>query len=166
MNRVVGQAQAWWSGRTLRERRMLMVMAGLLTAFAIWLGLVQPVLGWRADAADRAEAAAVTLAEVRAAAASFRPPGAPAGPPPEELEPLIRRTAEAAGLDVVTLMSASGQLGFQLSSVGSGPLFAWLAALETDHRLSICSLGVTENADATLNVEGGLASGACAAQGL
>ena len=60
-------------------------------------------------------------------------------------------------------MSGSGRLGFQLSSVGSGPLFAWLAAVESDHGLTICSLGVTENADATLNVEGGLASGACVA---
>jgi general secretion pathway protein M len=34
--------------------------------------------------------------------------------------------------------------------------------LETDHRLSVCSLGVTENADATLNVEAGFAAGACA----
>lgn len=163
MNRMIGQAEAWWAGRTLRERRMLMVMAGLLTAFALWMGLVQPVLVWRADAAERAEAAAGMLAEVRAAAASFRPSGPSASPPPEGLEPLIRRTAEAAGLEVVTVMSASGQLGFQLSSVGSGPLFAWLGALETDHRLTICSLGVTENADATLNVEGGLASGRCTA---
>ena len=161
MNRMIGQAEAWWGGRTLRERRMLLVMIGLLTAFAVWLGLVQPVLSWRAAAADRAEAAAVTLAEVRAAAASFAPPGPPASPPAEGLEPLVRRTAEAAGLEVVTVMSPSGQLGFQLSSVGSGPLFGWLGALETDHRLTICSLGVTENADATLNVEGGLASGAC-----
>ena len=163
MNRVVGHVQAWWSARTVREQRMLLVMVGLLTAVAIWLGLVQPVLGWRAAAADRAEAAAVTLAEVRAAVASFGPPRPGASPPAEGLEPLIRRTAGAAGLDVVTVMSASGQLGFQLSSVGSAPLFAWLAALETEHGLSICSLGVTENADATLNVEGGLASGSCTA---
>jgi general secretion pathway protein M len=59
-------------------------------------------------------------------------------------------------------MSESGQLGVQLSSVSSGPLFAWLTVLETDHRLSVCSLGVTENSDATLNVEVGFASGACA----
>lgn len=163
MNRLIGQAEAWWGGRTLRERRMLMVMAGLLTAFAIWLGLVQPVLGWREAAADRAEAATATLAEVRAASALIGPLEPSAGPPPQGLEPLIRRTAEAAGLDVVTVMSATGQLGFQLSSVGSGPLFAWLGALETDHRLRICSLGVTENADATLNVEGGLSSGRCTA---
>lgn len=163
MNRLVGAVEAWWSGRTLRERRMLMVMAGLLLATVVWLGVVRPVLAWRAAAADRAQAAAVTLAEVRAAVASFGPARPAASPPAEGLEPLIRRTAEAAGLDVVTVMSGSGRLGFQLSSVGSGPLFAWLAAVESDHGLTICSLGVTENADATLNVEGGLASGACVA---
>ena len=163
MNRFLGQAEAWWSGRTLRERRMLLVMIGLLSAVFAWLGVVQPVLVWRAAAADRAEVAALTLAEVRAAAASFGPERPVATAPAEGLEPLIRRTASAAGLDVVTVMSPSGQLGFQLSSVGSGPLFAWLGALETDHRLSICSLGVTENTDATLNVEGGLTAGPCAA---
>lgn len=163
MNRFVGQAEAWWNGRTLRERRMLMVMAGLLCATAVWLGVVQPLLAWREAAADRAGAAALALTEVRAATASFGPARPEANAPAEGLEPLIRRTASAAGLDVVTVMSASGQLGFQLSSVGSGPLFAWLAVLETDHHLSICSLGVTENADATLNVEGGLSSGSCAA---
>ncbi len=161
MNRFVGHAGAWWSGRTLREQRMLMVMVGLLCATGVWLGAVQPVLAWRAAAADRADTAAALLAEVRAAAASFGPARPAASPTAEGLEPLVRRTADAAGLDIVTVMSPSGQLGFQLSSVVSGPLFAWLAALETDHRLSICSLGVTENADATLNVEGGLASGPC-----
>lgn len=153
---------AWWGGRTAREHHLLMVMIGLLTATIVWLGVVRPVLDWRAGAADRARAAAVTLAEVRASVAALGParlaPVAPAG----GLEPLIRRTAEAAGLEVVTVMSASGQLGFQLSSAGSGPLFAWLGALESDHGLSICSLGVTENADATLNVEGSVAVGTCA----
>lgn len=161
MNRLAGSAEAWWSGRTLRERRMLLVMFGLLAATVVWLGVVRPVLDWRAGAAERAEGAAVTLAEVRASVASLGPPRAASTPPAEGLEPLIRRTAAAAGLEVVTVMSPSGQLGFQLSSVGSGPLFAWLAPLESDHGLSICSLGVTENADATLNVEGAVAVGAC-----
>lgn len=162
MTRFLNNAGAWWSGRTLRERRMLMVMAALVLAMAVWLGLVRPVLDWRTAAAERAVAASVTLAEVRAAVASLGPPRAPATAPAEGLEPLVRRTAEAAGLDVVTAMSASGQLGFRLSRVQSGPLFAWLSALETDHRLLVCSLGVVENADATLNVEGALSVSACA----
>lgn len=161
MNRLVATAGAWWDGRTLRERRMLMVMFALIAACALWLVLVQPLLAWRAAAAERAEAAAVALVEVRSLVAVSAPARNGAAPPAEGLEPLIRRTASAAGLEVVTVMTASGQLGFQLSSVSSGPLFAWLAVLETDHSLSICSLGVTENADATLNVEGGLASARC-----
>lgn len=161
MSRLPAHVAMWWSGRTLRERRMLMVMAALLLALVVWLGVVRPVLAWRAAAGERAEAAAVSLAEVRATLASFGPARPAASPPVEGLEPLVRRTAEAAGLEAITVMSASGQLGFQLSSVGSGPLFAWLATLETDHRLAICSLGVTENADATLNVEGSVSSRAC-----
>lgn len=161
MNRFTGPVELWFSGRTLREQRMLIVMAALLLAVVVWLGVVRPVLAWRAAAADRAQAAAATLAEVRASVASLGPARPAARPPAEGLEPLIRRTAEAAGLEVVTAMSPSGQLGFQLSRVSSGRLFAWLAALETDHRLTVCSLGVVENADATLNVEGALASGAC-----
>lgn len=163
MNRLIGQAEAWWGGRTLREQRMLMVMVGLLVATALWLGAVQPVLAWREAAAARAGAAALTLAEVRASVASLGPVRSTATAPAEGLEPLIRRTAAASGLEVVTVMSATGQLGVQLSSVSAGPLFVWLAALETDHRLSICSLGVTENSDATLNVEAGFAAGSCAA---
>lgn len=163
MNRLVGTLELWWSGRTLREQRMLMVMAALLLAVVVWLGAVRPVMAWRAAAADRALAAAATLAEVRASVASIGPARPASRPPAEGLEPLIRRTAETAGLEVVTAMSPSGQLGFQLSRVRSGPLFAWLAALETDHRLTVCSLGVIENADATLNVEGALASGSCVA---
>lgn len=161
MNRLTGSFELWWSGRTPRERHMLIVMIALLAAVIVWLAVVQPVLAWRVAAAGRAEAAAATLAEVRTAVAALAP-ARPAGPPPAEgLEPLIRRTAATAGLEVVTVMSPTGQLGFQLSSVGSGGLFTWLSALETDHRLSICGLGVTENADATLNVEGAVSAGPC-----
>lgn len=161
MNRLLGPLELWFSGRSLREQRMLIVMAALLLAVFAWLAVVRPVLTWRTAAADRAEASAVTLAEVRASVASLGPVRPAPQPPAEGLEPLIRRTAEAAGLEVVTAMSPSGQLGFQLSRVRSGPLFAWLATLETDHRLTVCSLGVVENADATLNVEGALTSGSC-----
>lgn len=162
MSRITSAAGAWWSGRTKREQQLLMVMAGLFVATVVWLGVVRPVLAWRVAAATRAEAAAVTLLEVEASIGALQP-ARPAAVAPSAggLEPLIRRTATAAALDVVTAMSPSGQLGFQLSSVGSAPLFTWLAVLEADHGVSICSLGITENADATLNVEGAVADGSC-----
>ncbi len=161
MNRFIAQAALWWSGRTVRERRLLLAMIGLLLATIISLGVVRPVLAWRAAAADRAETAAATLAEVRVAVAAVEPVRPAGGAGAEGLEPLLRRTAGAAGVEVVTVMSVSGRLGFQLSRVGSAPLFVWLSALETDHGLTICSLGVTENADATLNVAGAVSNGTC-----
>jgi len=161
MRRLLDPIELWFSGRTVRERRMLIVMASLLVAVAAWLAVVRPVFAWRGSAADRAEAAAAVLAEVQASVASLEARPAAAPPPAEGLEPLLRRTAQAAGLEVTTAMSPSGQMGFQMARAQSGPLFTWLAALETDHRLSVCSLGVTENADATLNVEGALASSSC-----
>jgi len=163
MTPILNNAVMWWSGRTQREQRLLIVMALLLAATLISFGIVRPVLSWRAAAADRAEAAAADLVDVRAAVVSLAPTRPGARPAAGEIEPLIRRTAEAAGLEVVTLMSPSGQLGFQLSRVGSGQLFGWLAVLETDHGLAICSLGVTENTDTTLNVEGAVSAGTCAA---
>lgn len=161
MRRFLGPLELWFSGRTLRERRMLLVMSVLLAAVVAWLGVVGPVLAWRDEAGERAEAAAALLAEVQASVASLDADRPVAPSPAEGLEPLVRRTAQAAGLEITTAMSPSGHLGFQLARGSSGPLFKWLAALEADHRLSVCSLGVTENADATLNVEGALASGAC-----
>lgn len=163
MNRVTATAFVWWTGRTLRERRMLIVMMGLILATAIWVGVVRPVLEWRTAAADRVAAAATDLVEVRLAVGALTP----RSPRPErlagELEPLVRRTAEAAGVTVVTTMSGSGQLGFQASGVRSGALFAWLSALETDHGVTICGLGVLENANATLNAEGAVSTGDCSA---
>ena len=140
---------------------MLMVMAALLLAVLVWLAVVRRSCHGEPPRRIAPRPSAVTLAQVRASVASLGPARPAAQPPAEGLGPLIRRTAEAAGLEVVTAMSPSGQLGFQLSRARSGPLFAWLAALETDHRLNVCALGVVENSDATLNVEGALASGAC-----
>jgi general secretion pathway protein M len=160
MSPILRPAAIWWRQRTPREHRMLLVMAALFLATGVWLGVVRPVLDWRTAAGLRAAAAAATLGEVRAAVAALRPQ-APAAGPAEGLEPLVRRTAEAAGLDIVPTMSASGQLGVQVSQVRSGPLFAWLSGLETDHRLLVCSLGVVENADATLAVEVSLSAVGC-----
>lgn len=163
MNRMLGPLAMWWSDRTVRERRMVGVMLAILAAVVVWLGIVRPLMAWRAAAAERAAVASTTLTDTRRALASLGRVQSARRLPAEGVEPLIRRTAEAAGLEVVTVMSASGQMGFELSSVDSARLFNWLAVLEREHGLVICSLGVTENADATLNVEGGLAPGGCQA---
>ncbi|MBA4804828.1 MAG: type II secretion system protein M [Brevundimonas sp.] len=160
--RLPAPAAQWWEGRTLRERRLLVVMAALFVATAAWLGLVRPLMDWRSAAAERRAEATVEAAAARRDLARLAPEtSGPRRAGAEGLEPLVRRTAEAAGLAADLSMGPDGGLAFRVASVPSGTGFAWLSALEADHGLRICRLGVVENADATVNLEGGIRDGAC-----
>lgn len=166
MTDLLAHAHGWWDGRTVRERRLLMVLAALFAAVLAWLLVVRPVQAWQVGAADRRVEAERTLAEVRAGLRIVAPSSSPtAAASAEGLEPLVRRTAEAAGLMVATTMSPGGGLGIQMSRAPGRETFAWLEALEADHGIRICSLGVMENADATLNIDGALGQGGCASAG-
>lgn len=166
MTALLARAHGWWDGRTVRERRLLAAMVVLVAAVLVWLLVVRPVQAWQVGAADRRLEAEQSLTEVRAGLRIVAPSAAaPASATTEGLEPLVRRTAEAAGLTVVTTMAPGGGLGIQMSQAPGRETFAWLAALETDHGVKVCSLGVMENADATLNIDGALGQGGCASAG-
>lgn len=155
MNALVETFRAQWDARTPREQHLLTIMFALLVAVLVWLAILRPVWGWRAEAAERREQAAHDLVQVRAAASALGGQSAPRRPAPAEgWEPLIQRAAQAHGLTVAPVMDASGALGFQLSGVSSAAAFGWMASLQTDHGLTVCRLSVVENANATLNVEG------------
>jgi general secretion pathway protein M len=159
MSAAIATLRGWWDGRTARERGMLAVMLALIAAVLIWLLVVRPAWGWRAAAAERLATAQAEKTEVAAGLRALSP--ASARPErradAEGLEPLVRRTAETAGLTVDLGMDPDGGLGFRITGAGSAQVFGWLAVLEADHGVQIRSLGVVENADATLNVEGALA---------
>lgn len=165
MTAFLARAHGWWDGRTVRERRLLIVMAVLVAAVLVWLLVVRPVQAWQVGAADRRLEAEQTLAEVRDGLRIIAPSATVAPASTEGLEPLVRRTAEAAGLTVVTTMAPGGGLGIQMSQAPGRETFAWLAALEADHGVKVCSLGVMENADATLNIDGALGQGVCGSAG-
>lgn len=165
MSPLLARAHGWWDGRTVRERRLLMVMGVLALAVLLWLVVVRPVQAWQVGAADRRVEAETTLAEVRSGLRIVAPASTPAPSGVEGLEPLTRRTAETAGLTVVTTMAPGGGLGIQMSQAPGRETFAWLAALEADHGVKVCSLGVMENADATLNIDGSLGRNGCSAVG-
>lgn len=154
MNRIVGQLHQAWDGRTRREQRMLAVMAVLVAGVALWLGVVRPVNGWREDASrDRARAEA-GLVEVRTTLARLPPTAARPAVDAGGLEPILRQTAEAAGLQLTTGMDPSGRFGFRVTNAPGAAAFGWLAGLQTTHGLQPVSLSVVENADASLQVEG------------
>lgn len=157
MRRLTDRLYPWWETRTIREQRMLTVMAVLVGAVFFWLAVVRPMLGWRDQAATDRVAAETDLAWVQAGL-RLTTPIAVARPviDVDGFEPLVLRTAEAAGLEVTTGMDASGRLGFRTPNASSSALFGWMSVLERDHGITVVSLGVVENTDATLQAEGAL----------
>jgi len=155
MNRIVAELHQAWDGRTRREQQLLAGMALLAMAVVLWLGVVRPLNDWRDEAGrDRARAEA-DLVEVRTALVRLAPAtGGARGADVQGLEPVLQQTATAAGLEITTGMDASGRPGFRIAKASSAAVFGWLAALETTHDLQPVSLGVVENADASLQVEG------------
>lgn len=156
MNGVVAPLAQWWDGRTVRERRLLGVMLLIVAGLLLWLAVVRPAVDWRAATARdlaRAEADRATVRADLQRLAAGQTAGA-ARVDARGLEPVVRQSAEAAGLEITTGMDASGRLGFRISRGSSSALFGWLAGLKTAHGLEVASLGVVENADATLQMEG------------
>lgn len=156
MNGMLAELHQAWDGRTRREQRMLAVMVLLVAAVVLWLGVVRPMTGWRDEAArDRARSES-SLAEVRSALARLEPASGAETRTADArgLEPVLRQTADAAGLQLTTGMDASGRLGFRVANAPTAAVFGWLAGLETTHGLRPVSLSVVENADASLQVEG------------
>src|SRR5690606_5999513 len=123
-------------------------------AFIAWFILVMPLLAWRAAATERLEQAA----ETRALAAAASRLGAPSDSsrPLTEVLALAEAAAETAGIEVRLRVEEDG-VSFAVESAETAPLFAWIAALERTHGLTVSSLSVLENADATLQAQGELA---------
>lgn len=158
MRPLVDKLRLWWEGRTVREQRMLAVMAVLVAATLVWLLVIRPVWMWREAAAEHRAQAQSDLVEVRAGLRRLTPASGAvkASIDAQGLEPLVRQTAEASGLVITTGMDPSGHLGFRISNASSAAVFGWLATLQTAHGITVRSLGVVENTDATLQVEGSL----------
>lgn len=156
MTRLLAELHQAWDGRTRREQRLLVAMALLMVAVAVWLGIVRPLNGWRHEAAGGRARAEAQLVEVRAALVRLGPPadGAARTTDAQGLEPVLLQTAESAGLEITTAMDASGRMGFRAANAPGSAAFSWLAALDTTHGLQPVSLSVVENADASLQVEG------------
>lgn len=158
MRPLTDRLYPWWETRTLREQRLLILMIVLAAVVFVWLAIVRPAMSWREAAATDRGLAERDLVEVQAGLQRLaRPSDAPrAVVDLDGFEPLVQRTATAVGLPLTSGMAASGQLDFRIPSASSSALFGWLSALERAHGIEVVSLGVVENTDATLQVEGTL----------
>ena len=141
----------WWSQRSERERRLLLVMLGLLALLLGWLLVVRP-LGDALDAArERHGAAVVALAEAKARTQVAAPP--PASAPALPIDGLVSRSATEAGF-ANARVAGQGPTRATVAIDAARPqaLFGWVARLEAQG-VTVESLRARANADQTLAVE-------------
>jgi general secretion pathway protein M len=152
-NEQMKAARVWWDGRTAREHVMLAVLGGVLALVLGWFLILAPLLTWKAAAAERLDAAVQTHALASAAAGVDT--SRSAARTAVDIETLITDSATEAGVAVQVSQDGGGTT-FAVESAETARLFGWIGALERAG-LTIASLSVLENADATLQAQGTVA---------
>lgn len=122
--------RTWFTGRSPRERRLLLVAAALAVVTAIWGGVVIPVRDGLSSARERHAGAVdrlgVTMARVDLLRRVGRRPSL-AG----DLVSLVRAEADAAGFALATVdAEGADRVRATIQSARPGALAGWLARLE------------------------------------
>ncbi len=143
---------AWFDGRSLREKRLLLVAAALAVLALLWGAVVRPVgdalSSERERYADAVQRLGSTEARVDAVADIARRRSAPGGP----IADTVRAAATQAGFSLASLDPVGPdavKVGIQ--SARPAALAAWLAQLEAAGIL-VGSASLTNNGDRTLGV--------------
>ncbi|MEG3085806.1 type II secretion system protein GspM [Sphingomonas sp. PB4P5] len=148
---MIAQFKLWFDGRSLREKRLLLAMAGLAALTLIWAAIILPVTDGLSSAKERHAGAVVRLGETQARLAVLqdlqRDRPAPLGGP---LDAIIRTRANDAGfpLSVATPMG-NDRVQIAITSARPGALLAWIGELERTGIL-VDSLNMTNNGDQTV----------------
>jgi general secretion pathway protein M len=147
--------RVWWSGRTLREQRLLLAMAGLLALVLAWLIVIRPLGDALSAARERHGAAVLRLAEARGQAAAIaRLTSAPAAPLPGPLTIVLNAAATEAGFPVARVEpDGPNRATLVLESVRPEAFFGWVRQMEEQRGLRVERLSATTKSDQTLAVQ-------------
>ena len=151
---MIERFRLWYAERSLREKRLLMVMAGLAALTLVWAAILRPVSDGLSSARERHANAVIRLAETRLrvkeleAIRQHRP--APLSAP---LETLIRDRASEAGFALASVTAdGPARVRIAIASARPGPLFGWIADLE-EAGILIDSLDTADNGDKTVSAQ-------------
>jgi len=120
----------WFDARSLREKRLLVVMVVLLAVTLVWAGIVRPVGDALSSTEERHAAAVVRLGEAEAAVAAIRAGGRPA-PLGASLADTVRARADQAGFPLGDLSEdGPDRVRVRVPTARPGALTPWLASME------------------------------------
>ena len=144
----------WFNGRSLREKRMILVMLALLVVTVIWGLIIRPVGDGLSAARERHVPVVLLLADTRDRAEAIRAlRRGGAGPVSGPLDAAVRQSADAAGFALATLDPADGgAVRFTITSARGGALLAWLTQLEASG-VVVDQLVTANNGDRTVSAQ-------------
>lgn len=151
---MIERFSLWFAERSLREKRMLIVMAVLLVLTLIWAAIIRPVSDGLSSARERHADAVIRLAETQARvkAVTTLQQQHPA-PITASLDTIIRDRANEAGFALASV-TADGPNRVQISigTARPGALVGWIAQLEAAGIL-VESLATSDNGDKTVSAQ-------------
>lgn len=153
------QFMTWWSARSLREQRMLLVMIALIAITFLWFGLYRPVQDALSNARARHQEAVIRLGDVRAGAESLR--SLPRSGPSltGSVGAMVTQSAAGAGFaNAIVSPQGDRRVTVSIPSARPAPLFGWIASLEAQG-IVIERFSARANSDPTLSVEITMAGG-------
>lgn len=150
----MNELRGWFAGRSLRERRLILVMLGLLAVTTVWGLVIRPVRDGLSSTRERYAGAVVRVGEAERALSAVkaiqrRQPRPVRLPLADE----VRARAEAAGFTLATLEpEANDRVRTSIATARAGALMAWIGSLENDGVL-VDGLSVRGKGDGTVTAQ-------------
>jgi len=146
--------RAWFNTRSLREKRLLLVMLALAALTLVWAGIIRPVGDGLSSARERHRTAVTRLASTQAAIDTLRQLQARRTRPlTGTLADVVRAAANEAGFALANLdQQAPDRVHVGIQSARPGALVPWLARLERGGVL-VDNARLTDNGDRTVGVD-------------
>lgn len=152
--------KAWFDARSLRERRLLLVMVALAAVTLVWGAIILPVRNGLSSSRERYTDAVIRLGAAQSGLVQVKALQKRAVPLGSPLADIVRARADAAGFTLASLdVEGPGRVRASIATARAGALIQWIAGLESEgvlvDTLSVSGSGAgTVTAQMTLRARG------------
>lgn len=136
-----GNLRTVWSGRTQRERALIVLAGALVVGWGVWAAAVQPLLARAALLEMRVKHYALVLPRVAALPPAAEPDVQTADPRPLPL--ILTEGAATSGIEIRSLEERDGAVTVQIDDAAFEGVMLWLETLEQGHRFRLTEITMT-----------------------
>lgn len=129
---------SWWSGRSARERVLLLGMATALGLYLVVVGIAQPLLAARAETRAAIGRYDAGLAQLAALPETGTAPAAPALDRP--VTAIVTETAPDFDLAIRQIEPEGSGARLAIEDAGFAEIILWIESLEREHGLRLIAI--------------------------